>query len=283
MVIIADFTVAADHNGFLPSNNAPNPAICGAAMDVPDRNPKFWPLDPAGETAASTPTPGAAMSGFRRSPLAARVGPREENPAICGTGGGSRPVVSVDTRLAVNVASAPTASLMAGSSRWTVGTLCRSTSSELGVRLTRTMPTPPAWATVMLFAVRSTTPRSQTTILPAVLAGSKVPGAHRAALASTASAVLRAAASAMGAFATSVDMMLAPANFSPLDNSTVPRRLLLWVEAATLVIQGAAWFTVLAAGPELPADAATKIPAAAAFRKAMDTGSTVELLVPEME
>jgi hypothetical protein len=41
--------------------------------------------------------------------------------------------------------------------------------------------------------------------------------------------------------------------------------------------------TVLAVGPELPADTATKMPAEAADRNAMDTGSVVVVVEPEIE
>ena len=53
--------------------------------------------------------------------------------------------------------------------------------------------------------------------------------------------------------------------------------------AATVVTQGAPWLTVLAVGPELPAEAATKIPAEAADRNAMETGSVVVVVEPEIE
>src|SRR6478735_3366695 len=281
--MMADLTAAGDHVGFLPSSSAPEPAMCGDAMDVPDRKPNVSPLKPTGETAASTATPGAVTSGLSRSPLDARVGPREENSAICGTGGGSAPVVSVAFRLAVMPGVAFTTSLIFGSPTWTVGTLCRSASSEPGVRLTRTMPTPPARLTSALLSTRATTPRSQTTILPATLAGSSELGAHSAASVARAAAVFTSTASTIGLESTSLLMTLAPANLLPSDSSAVPRRVLSNVEAATLVIQGPAWLTVEAVGPELPAEAATKIPAAAALRNARETASTVELLFPEME
>jgi len=41
--------------------------------------------------------------------------------------------------------------------------------------------------------------------------------------------------------------------------------------------------TVLGVGPELPADAATKMPADVADRKARDTGSVVVVALPEIE
>ena len=78
-------------------------------------------------------------------------------------------------------------------------------------------------------------------------------------------------------------MMLAPRNLLPSENSTVPCSSWEKLLAATVVTQGSPWFTVLASGPELPAEAATKIPAEAADRNARDTGSVVVDVVPEME
>ena len=78
-------------------------------------------------------------------------------------------------------------------------------------------------------------------------------------------------------------MELAPRNLVPSVNSTVPVISLEKVEAATVVSHGEEWFTVFAVGPELPADAETKMPASAADLKARATGSTTELLLPEIE
>jgi hypothetical protein len=61
--------------------------MCGVAIDVPSRKAKFRflvdPKEPL-EYAASTATPGAAMSGLSRSPALPSEGPREEKSAICG-------------------------------------------------------------------------------------------------------------------------------------------------------------------------------------------------------
>ena len=78
-------------------------------------------------------------------------------------------------------------------------------------------------------------------------------------------------------------MMLAPRYLLPSENSTVPCSSCEKLLAATVVTQGAPWLTVLAVGPELPAEAATKIPAEAADRNAMETGSVVVVVEPEME
>jgi hypothetical protein len=56
-----------------------------------------------------------------------------------------------------------------------------------------------------------------------------------------------------------------------------------WVPAATVVSHGELCATVLASGPELPADAETKMPAVAALRNATSTGSTSLLRLPEIE
>src|SRR5690349_13758374 len=68
----------------------------------------------------------------------------------------------------------------------TVGTECGSALTELSVRLTSTIATPPARSTSADLATRSTTPRSQTTMRPATAAGSSVFGVHRAASAADA-------------------------------------------------------------------------------------------------
>src|SRR6478735_11496316 len=99
---MADFTLAGVHLGCLPSTSAPKPAMCGAAMEVPDMNPNWAPWLPMVETPARTLTPGAEMSGLSRSPPEARVGPRDEKPAIWGAAAGGRPVRSPLTRLTVS-------------------------------------------------------------------------------------------------------------------------------------------------------------------------------------
>src|SRR5215217_7201614 len=226
------------------------------------------------ETPARTLTPGAAMSGFSRSPPDARVGPRDEKPAIWGAGAGGRPVRSPLTRLTVSAGLASSldfSSRLLGALTCTVGSTWLSASSELLVRFTRIMPTPPLSWTSWLLAVRSTTPRSQTTTLPDTLAASREPGPQRFGLAAPAAAA--AAATTTGLSATSVFMMEAPRYSEPSETLTVPSSSLGKVEAATVVSHGAAWLTVETVGPELPAEAETKTPAAAAFRKASATGS----------
>ena len=63
----------------------------------------------------------------------------------------------------------------------------------------------------------------------------------------------------------------------------VERKVRLWVDAATVVTHGLRWSVVFAPGPELPAEAATKTPAAYASRKASSTGSLYGSLPPEIE
>ena len=78
-------------------------------------------------------------------------------------------------------------------------------------------------------------------------------------------------------------MRLAPRYLLPSSNSTVPCSSVEKELAATVVSHGAPWLTVLGVGPEFPADAATKIPAEAAERKARETGSVVVEVLPEIE
>lgn len=75
----------------------------------------------------------------------------------------------------------------------------------------------------------------------------------------------------------------APRYLVPSSNSTVAVSSLEKVSAATVVSHGEEWLTVLAVGPELPPEAATKMPASAAARNARATGSTIVVLLPEME
>src|SRR5262249_45062892 len=58
------------------------------------------------------------------------------------------------------------------SARCTVGTKWKSALSELGLVLTRIIPTPPASLTARLLSTRALVPRSHTTIFPPTNAGS---------------------------------------------------------------------------------------------------------------
>src|SRR5215208_743856 len=146
-----------------------------------------------------------------------------------------------------------------------------------------TMPTPPARFTSKLFAIRSTTPRSHWTTLPAALTGSRLPGAHNFALASEADAslTLRDVTSCVGVVSGGV--VEAPTYRAPLPSSSAwkARRC---VAAATVVTHGAGWSSVLAPGPLLPAEFATNTPALDAARNAWATGSrTSDSDVPPIE
>ena len=220
---MADLTAAGDHSGFLARMSAPTPAMWGEAIEVPERNPNSSPPVPIGDTPARTATPGAAMSGFNRSEPVASSGPREEKPAICGTGGRGSPVVSSGTSATWISGSAATFSLSArlsGALTCTVGTECLSVSIEESLRLTRIMPTPPARATSADLATRSYTPRSQTTILPVTTVASSEFGAHRAGSVAPAAAALPL--STTGLRGTPSFIMLAPRNLVPSENSAVP-------------------------------------------------------------
>ena len=142
------------------------------------------------------------------------------------------------------------------------------------VRFTSTMPFPPARFTSADLSARSITPRSQTTILPAVLARLSVSGAQTAASVPVAEARLTDRAVTSRARPTSPKtVVLIPAYFLPLPRTTVPAYGAT-VLAATVVTQGVTWFRVDAPAPALPAEVATKIPAEAADRNAKSTGSS---------
>src|SRR6478752_6126003 len=86
--------------GWTPRYSAPRPATCGDDIDVPDMMPNvglsFGPLS----VAARIATPGAETSGLMTSLPSARIGPRLENPAICGVGV-STPVTFAPTSVTV--------------------------------------------------------------------------------------------------------------------------------------------------------------------------------------
>ena len=163
-----------------------------------------------------------------------------------------------------------------------VGTEWKSASRLPGVTLARIMPTPPARLTALLFSTRSLTPRSQTTILPSTLSGSRLPRKHSAAASSSASpaaARVELISLVCGSFCWEIE---APRIRLPLPRTTVFSKL-WWVEAATVVSQGLLCATVDSPGPALPAEVATKMPASAAPSKAISTGSMTVSVTPEME
>jgi hypothetical protein len=98
------------------------------------------------------------MSGLMRSESLATAGPREENPAICGSGVVAAPVVSPSSMAAV-APVAPAYVLTASPeafSRWTVGTEWKSASRLWpGDGFASTIATPPACLTAALLATRS--------------------------------------------------------------------------------------------------------------------------------
>ncbi len=104
--------------------------------------------------------------------------------------------------------------------------------------------------------MRAFTPRSQTTILPAAFAGSRVPAKQSAASASDAEASFTLNAVASGFGVGRAGVVDAPTYLAPLPSSTTwkARRK---VAAATVVTQGAGWSSVLTPGPLLPAELAT--------------------------
>src|SRR5262249_7444578 len=83
-VMRADLTSMGSQSGCFDRSNAATPAMCGAAIDVPDSLSHRLPEWFSGDTAATTLTPGAMMSGLPRSPRLNSDGPADEKPATCG-------------------------------------------------------------------------------------------------------------------------------------------------------------------------------------------------------
>src|SRR6185295_12496460 len=174
----------------------------------------------------------------------------------------------------------------------TVGITCRIGSVVLALVgvLARIMPTPPASLTACALLTSTLPPRSQTTILPATLAGSScgtpdvlsAARKQRATSAGTAPAAAASVASINGDGPTAA-VYEAPLKVVPLPSVTEPLPSRLWVPAATVVIHGDGCATVAVAGPLLPAEAATNTPASAANRKAISTGSAKLVRVPLIE
>src|SRR5688572_2040541 len=75
----------------------------------------------------------------------------------------------------------------------------------------------------------------------------------------------------------------APEYEAPLPRVTPAAYWRSWVPAATVISHGLLCATLDAAGPLLPADAATKTPASAAKRNATSTGSTFDVREPLTE
>jgi hypothetical protein len=128
-------------------------------------------------------------------------------------------------------------------------------------------------------------PRSQTTILPATLAGSSVPRKHKAASLGAAPALATSPEYTTGPVRLSPNGTVteAPAAWKPFGSVTVPSYVGM-VDAATVVYHGDAWSAVAAPGPLLPALTATNTPAAAALKNEMSSGwSTVVAEPPPIE
>src|SRR5436190_14146817 len=171
--------MSGDQSGCACLIRSDRPAMCGDDIDVPLSKSQFRPLWFGGATAARTSTPGAEMSGFSWSPVA-RLGPRDEKPAICGALGSNVAVPSVND--AVGFAVPEAYALIASPAvllTWTAGATWMSpTSPAPATTLAMIVPTPPASLTASGLSTRAfgvgtdAPPRSQTTILPVTFAGS---------------------------------------------------------------------------------------------------------------
>src|SRR3982750_2898500 len=116
------------------------------------------------------------------------------------------------------------------------------------------MPTPPAFFTARLLAVRSFTPRRHSTILPVTLAGSSVSTKHSSTWVGSAPARPALTESISGDEGTAGPMPT-PGYGTPLPSVTDLVADRSWVLAATVMFHGPLCATVFVAGPLLPADA----------------------------
>src|SRR4051794_30296002 len=223
--------------------------------------------------------PGAIRSGLRMSPPPARSGPRDENDAVNGAGSLYVMVAGLIVAVAPAVAAYVFTAARSVSARCTVGTKWKSALIEFGEVFTMIIPTPPASCTARLLFTRALVPRSQTTILPATLAGSRtaVPALSTAAkqrrTAVASAPESPAAVASISGAVTAAAATDAPLYVTLLPSFTEPIPFRLCVPAATVVVHGPGCATVEVAGPLLPADSATKIPASAAKRNETSTGS----------
>src|SRR4051794_8355715 len=101
----ADLIIDGDQSGCSAITSAPIPAMCGEAIEVPDRKSKLRPWLNGGATAATTSLPGAAMSGFRMSPPVVVDGPREEKSVISGTWGAAACSAGVSATICAGAAA----------------------------------------------------------------------------------------------------------------------------------------------------------------------------------
>ncbi len=166
-------------------------------------------------------------------------------------------------------------------SRCTVGTACTSASVLCGRVFARTMPAPPAAATVADLSTRAPSPRSQTTTLPSARAASRLPVSHRRAASGSAPEAATAEPSTRPVARTGWSETIAPTSVRPSPSRTAPWNA-WWVLAPTVVTHGATCATVPAPRPSLPAEVATNTPAAVAPRNARSTESSSRSL-PDTE
>src|SRR5581483_1794558 len=151
------------------------------------------------------------------------------------------------------------------------------------------MPTPPACWTARLLLTRALVPRSQTTIFPATFAGSSTAcpplstSAKHSRSAVAFAPVRPAAVELINGLEPTALANEAPWYVTPVPRVAAPRPSRLCVPAATVVTHGLGCATVPLVGPLLPADADTKTPASAAFRKAISAASRKFVEVPLIE
>ena len=136
----------------------------------------------------------------------------------------------------------------------------------------------------MNFSVKEHEPRAISATLPANSAPLVI-GASLQASTGSARASSPARPTVAGAKPAGTDISEVPTKEPEVTSSALPIivEVPLYVDAATLVTQGAGVPTVSLSGPLLPAETATKTPAAAAFSIAAVDGMVKSVLLPPIE
>src|SRR3954451_19753116 len=273
-VIMADFTCPGVHVGCAANTSAATPVAWGADIDVPAMAWKFSPGGPeatepgagSGVLPARISMPGAVMSGLTQSPS----GPREENvvmtsPAAVLVG---VPVAHVAVTPVWLFMNARNASVSCGTcgvlppSSMTVGTQKLSVNRSWCVGLYRIIPAAPPCRTLKLDAARPAgLPRADTTTIPLTdPAENAFEQVESVECPLTSVALTPEVALEMGCVMDEPVKLAVSALLAV--RCSVVRYRRDGYDAPTVFSHGPPWSDVAAPGPELPAEAFARPPAA---------------------
>src|SRR5690606_6572369 len=278
--------------GCRAASSAPAPAACGEAMEVPCSTSYRRASPPTAAPAARMFTPGAANVGASSSNW---LGPRELNPPTTSSQPVSVTVWAVACRRTVVACGAVSTmwsrrAVPLVRSSMTAGIVVASSWAMLiggpPNWLTTTTATAPAAVALPTFSSKVQSPRSTSATAPSNDPAGKaaqpraLPGATCPAY--RISAVRSEASAGPGPDAAHICVSCGGTGCGPVTSTRWATARACEV-AGTDAVQGPVLATVPGIGPSLPADAATKMPALNASRKARSTMSVQGLSVPLME